>query len=76
MIFIVFVIYIKNKNVIFKLVIFIVVFGVLGVVFGLLLVNYLFLDILKKIFGIFLFLVGLFEVKKGFCVKFDKKLLN
>ncbi|EMJ5760423.1 sulfite exporter TauE/SafE family protein [Clostridioides difficile] len=69
-------IHIKNKNVIFKLVIPIVVFGVLGAVFGSLLANYLSSDILKKIFGIFLLLVGLFEVKKGFCAKSDKKPLN
>ncbi|EQE57063.1 sulfite exporter TauE/SafE family protein [Clostridioides difficile] len=70
------VIHIKNKNVIFKLVIPIAVFGVLGAVFGSLLANYLSSDILKKIFGIFLLLVGLFEVKKGFCAKSDKKPLN
>ncbi|NJA69803.1 sulfite exporter TauE/SafE family protein, partial [Clostridioides difficile] len=69
-------IHIKNKNVIFKLVIPIAVFGVLGAVFGSLLANYLSSDILKKIFGIFLLLVGLFEVKKGFCAKSDKKPLN
>ena len=54
----------------------IAVFGVLGAVFGSLLANYLSSDILKKIFGIFLLLVGLFEVKKGFCAKSDKKPLN
>ena len=69
-------IHIKNKNVIFKLVIPIAVFGVLGAVFGSLLANYLSSDILKKIFGVFLLLVGLFEVKKGFCAKSDKKPLN
>ena len=51
-------IHIKNKNVIFKLVIPIAVFGVLGAVFGSLLANYLSSDILKKIFGVFLLLVG------------------
>ena len=69
-------IHIKNKNVIFKSVIPIAVFGVLGAVFGSLLANYLSSDILKKIYGIFLLLVGLFEVKKGFCAKSDKKPLN
>lgn len=61
------VIHIKNKNVVFKLVVPIALFGVIGAIFGSFVANYLSSEILRKIFGGFLLLVGIFEVKKGFC---------
>ena len=66
-------IHIKNKNVILKLVIPIALFGVLGAICGSFLANYLSSEILKKAFGVFLFLVGCFEVKKGISCKSKKK---
>lgn len=67
------IIHIKNKNVVLKLVIPIALFGVLGSIAGAFLANYLSSEWLKKAFGIFLFLVGCFEVKKGFSQKQVKK---
>lgn len=64
---------IKNKNVILKLVIPIALFGVLGSITGAFLANYLSSEILKKAFGIFLFVVGCFEIKKGFSQRNIKK---
>ncbi|MGL5329888.1 MAG: sulfite exporter TauE/SafE family protein [Peptostreptococcaceae bacterium] len=60
------IIHIKNKNVVFKLVIPIALFGVMGAVFGSFIANYLSSEMLKKIFGGFLLLVGSYEVYKGF----------
>lgn len=65
------IIHIKNKNVVFSLVIPIAVFGVLGAIFGSFIANYLSSEILKKAFGIFLLIIGCIEVKKGLCN--DKK---
>lgn len=66
-------IHIKNKNVVLKLVLPIALFGVIGAAFGAILANYLSSEILKKAFGIFLFLVGCFEVKKGLSATKTKK---
>lgn len=63
------IIHIKNKNVIFKLVIPIALFGVLGAIAGSFVANYLSSEILKKAFGGFLLVVGLIEVKKGISKK-------
>ena len=67
------IIHIKNKNVVLKLVIPIALCGVLGSIAGAFLANYLSSEFLKKAFGFFLFLVGCFEVKKGFSQKKVKK---
>lgn len=64
------IIHIKNKNVEFALVIPIALFGIVGAIGGSLLAEYLHSTILRKSFGIFLFLIGLYEIKKGF---FDEK---
>lgn len=61
------IIHIKNKNVVFSLVLPIAIFGVLGAVFGSFVANYLSSEILKKIFGVFLLIIGCLEIKKGFC---------
>lgn len=60
------IIHIKNKNVEFKLVAPIAIFGIAGAIAGSTLAEHLNSDILRKIFGIFLFLIGLYEIKKGF----------
>ena len=59
------VIHIKNKNVEFELVIPIVVFGIVAAIGGSLLAEYLNSEVLRKAFGIFLFFIGLYEIKKG-----------
>ncbi|MGG2468572.1 sulfite exporter TauE/SafE family protein [Paraclostridium bifermentans] len=58
-------IHIKNKKVIFKLVIPIASFGILGAIFGSFLATYLSSEVLKKVFGVFLLVIGILEVKKG-----------
>lgn len=59
------IIHIKNKNVILSLVIPIATFGVLGAILGSFLANDISSETLKKVFGIFLLVVGIIEVKKG-----------
>lgn len=61
------IIHIRNKNVVFSLVIPIAIFGVLGAICGSFVANYLSSEILKKVFGGFLLIVGCIEIKKGFC---------
>lgn len=58
-------IHIKNKNVVLKLVIPIALFGVFGAIVGSFVANDISSEILKKIFGVFLLLVGSYEIKKG-----------
>lgn len=58
-------IHIKNKKVILKLVLPIASFGILGAIFGSFLATYLSSEILKKVFGVFLLVIGVLEVKKG-----------
>lgn len=55
----------KNKNVLLELVVPIAVFGVLGAICGSFVANYLSSELLKKIFGIFLLIVGFSEIRKG-----------
>lgn len=59
------IIHIKNKNVIFKLVIPIALFGILGAICGSFLATYLSSEILRKVFGVFLLIIGVLEVKRG-----------
>lgn len=61
------IIHIRNKNVVFSLVIPIAIFGVLGAICGSFVANYLSSEILKKVFGGFLLIVVCIEIKKGFC---------
>ena len=61
------IVHIRNKNVVFSLVIPIAIFGVLGAIFGSFVANYLSSQLLRKIFGIFLLIIGCLEIKKGFC---------
>ncbi|WP_338658642.1 sulfite exporter TauE/SafE family protein [Paraclostridium sordellii] len=59
------IIHIKNRNVILKLVIPLAMFGILGAIFGSYLANFISSDMLKKVFGIFLLIIGIIEIKKG-----------
>ena len=61
------IIHIKNKNVVFSLVIPIALFGILGAICGSFVANYLSSETLRKVFGVFLLIVGCIEIKKGFC---------
>ena len=58
-------IHVKNKNVGFSLVLPIALFGIVFAIGGSLVAEYLNSLILKKAFGIFLFFIGLYEIKKG-----------
>lgn len=59
------IIHIKNKNVEYNLVLPIIIFGIAAAMGGSLLAEYLNSQILRKTFGIFLFFIGLYEIKKG-----------
>ena len=60
-------IHIKSKNVVFSLVVPIATFGILGAICGSFMANYLSSQILKKVFGMFILIVGCIEIKKGLC---------
>ncbi|RGX13134.1 sulfite exporter TauE/SafE family protein [Paraclostridium sordellii] len=59
------IIHIKNRNVILKLVIPLAIFGIFGAILGSYLANFISSDMLKKVFGIFLLIIGIIEIKKG-----------
>ncbi|MGL5756152.1 MAG: TSUP family transporter [Paraclostridium sp.] len=59
------IIHIKNKNVMLNLVIPIATFGIFGAISGSYLANYISSETLKKVFGLFLLIIGLLEIKKG-----------
>ena len=59
------VIHIKNKNVEYEPVLPIAIFGMAAAIGGSLLAEYLNSEILRKAFGVFLFFIGLYEIKKG-----------
>jgi len=61
------IIHIRNKNVVFSLVLPIALFGVIGAICGSFVANYISSQILRKIFGIFLLIVGVIEIRKGLC---------
>ncbi|WFD09296.1 sulfite exporter TauE/SafE family protein [Tepidibacter hydrothermalis] len=58
--------HIKNKNVEYKIILPIVSFGIIGAVIGSKISSNLNSDFLRRIFGIFLFVMGVYEIKKGF----------
>ena len=66
-------IHIKKKNVDFELVLPIVLFGIVGAFFGSTLAEYLSSDILRKWFGVFLLIIGIFEIQKGYMHKDKQK---
>ena len=45
----------------------IALFGILGAICGSFVANYLSSETLRKVFGVFLLIVGCIEIKKGFC---------
>ena len=59
------IIHIKSKNVEYNLVLPIIIFGIAAAMGGSLLAEYLNSQILRKAFGLFLFFIGLYEIKKG-----------
>ena len=61
------IIHIRSKNVVFSLVLPIAIFGVLGAIAGSFVANYLSSEIWRKVFGVFLLIVGCIEIKKGLC---------
>ncbi len=63
-------VHIKNKNVEFKTAAIIGGSGVGGAALGAWLATTLNGDLLRKLFGIFLLLVGLYEIYKGFCTNY------
>ena len=65
-------IHIKKKYVDFDLVLPIVLFGIVGAFFGSTLAEYLPSDILRKFFGVFLLIIGIFEIQKGYMHKGKK----
>ena len=60
-------IHIKKKNVDFDLVLPIVLFGIVGAFFGSTLA-----ELLRKFFGVFLLIIGIFEIQKGYMHKGKK----
>ena len=66
-------IHIKNKNVERSLVLPIAIWGIFGAILGSFTANYLPSQLLRKLFGIFLFIIGLSEIKKGLSDKNQKK---
>lgn len=58
-------IHMKNKNIEYDLVLPIIIFGIAAAIGGSLLAEYLNSQVLRKSFGVFLFFIGLYEIKKG-----------
>ncbi len=58
-------VHIKNKNVEFKTALIIGGFGIVGAILGAWLATTLNGDLLRKLFGFFLLLVGLYEIYRG-----------
>jgi len=59
------IVHIRNKNVRLDLIIPLAAFGIAGAVFGSFIANYLESVTLKKLFGVFLLIIGIYEIKKG-----------
>jgi uncharacterized membrane protein YfcA len=58
-------IHMRNKSVRLDLIIPLAAFGVAGAIFGSFIANHLDSAALKKLFGIFLLIIGIYEIKKG-----------
>ena len=67
-------VHLKNKHVILDIVVPIAIFGVLGSIIGTFVAGYLPSDILSKIFAVFLFVVGCYEIHIG--IKNKRKNIN
>lgn len=59
------IIHIKDKNVIFQLVIPIALCGMVGAILGSSVAEYLSSELLRKAFGVFLLVIGISEIQKG-----------
>ena len=59
------IIHIKNKNVVLKTALILGISGVLGAILGSIVAVKMPSDLLRRFFGIFLFLIGIYEVYKG-----------
>lgn len=59
------IIHIRAKNVVKDLIIPIALFGVLGAIAGSFVANYISSEHLRRIFGVFLLIIGSIEIKKG-----------
>ena len=59
------IIHIKKKNVETQLVLPIALFGIVGAIFGSTLAEYFSSDLLRRFFGVFLLIIGIFEIQKG-----------
>jgi uncharacterized membrane protein YfcA len=57
-------VHIKNKSVNFKIALAILLWGIIGAVLGSLIALKLHTDLLKKMFGAFLFIMGIYEILK------------
>lgn len=55
----------KKKNIDFQLVLPIALFGIVGAMFGSTLAEYISSDNIRKFFGVFLLIIGIFEIQKG-----------
>ncbi len=60
-------IHIRRNNVERSIVFPLAITGVIGAIFGSFVANYISAEILRKLFGCFLLIVGILEIKKGLC---------
>ena len=60
------ILHMKNKNIEYKIVIPITLFGIIGAIIGSLISSNVDSGYLKKAFGIFLFIMGSYEIRKSF----------
>lgn len=60
------IIHMRSKNVVTKLVVPIALFGVMGAILGSFIANYVSSEMLRKAFGVFLLVIGIYEIKRGF----------
>jgi uncharacterized membrane protein YfcA len=67
------IVHIKNKNVVLKTALILGISGVLGAILGSILAIKMPSDLLRRFFGIFLFLIGIYEVYKGIKMRKKKK---
>lgn len=59
------IIHIKKKNIYTQLVLPIAIFGIVGAILGSTLAEYISSDSLRRFFGVFLLIIGIFEIQKG-----------
>ncbi|SHK37409.1 TSUP family transporter [Tepidibacter formicigenes] len=57
--------HIKNKNIEYSIILPIIISGIIGAIVGSMISSNLDSQTLRKIFGVFLFIMGVYEIKKG-----------